>query len=50
MEVFIGADLVIFLLFVVLYAAVAAWLGQRSITMPMFFLALGAITGANGLG
>ena len=42
--------LVIFLLFVVLYAAVAIWLGQRSITMPMFFLALGALTSANALG
>ena len=43
-------DLVIFLLFVILYAAVAVWLSQRSITMPMFFLALGALTGAHGLG
>jgi NhaP-type Na+/H+ or K+/H+ antiporter len=42
--------LVIFLLFVVLYGAVAVWLGQRSITMPMFFLALGALTGAKALG
>jgi NhaP-type Na+/H+ or K+/H+ antiporter len=45
-----GTSLVIFLLFVILYAAVAGWLGRRSITMPMFFLALGAIAGANGLG
>jgi NhaP-type Na+/H+ or K+/H+ antiporter len=50
LEEFMGTSLVIFLLFVILYAAVAGWLGQRSITMPMFFLALGALTGANGLG
>ena len=40
----------IFLLFVVLYSVIASWLGQRSITMPMFFLAVGALTGINGLG
>lgn len=40
----------IFLLIVVFYAVVAVWLGRRSITMPMFFLAVGALTGANGLG
>ncbi len=42
--------LVIFLLAIVIYAVVAAWLGRRSITMPMFFLAFGALTGAEGLG
>jgi NhaP-type Na+/H+ or K+/H+ antiporter len=46
----VGTGLVIFLLLVVLYAAVAVWLGHRSITTPMFFLAVGALTGANGLG
>jgi NhaP-type Na+/H+ or K+/H+ antiporter len=50
MEEFMIDGLVIFLLFVVLYGAVAVWLGQRSITMPMFFLALGALTGASALG
>jgi sodium/hydrogen antiporter len=50
MEEFMVDGLVIFLLFVVLYGAVAVWLGQRSVTMPMFFLALGAITGADALG
>jgi NhaP-type Na+/H+ or K+/H+ antiporter len=40
----------IFLLIVVFYTVVAVWLGRRSITMPMFFLAVGALTGANGLG
>jgi NhaP-type Na+/H+ or K+/H+ antiporter len=40
----------ILLLFVVFYAVVAVWLGRRSITMPMFFITVGALTGANGLG
>jgi NhaP-type Na+/H+ or K+/H+ antiporter len=40
----------IYLLFIVLYAVIAVWLGRRSITMPMFFLTVGAITGAEGLG
>jgi sodium/hydrogen antiporter len=40
----------VFLLFVVLYSIIASWLGQRSITMPMFFLTVGAIAGARGLG
>lgn len=44
------SGLAILLLFVVLYAVVAVWLGRRSITMPMFFLAVGALTGAQGLG
>ena len=44
------SGLVIILLFVVLYAGVAVWLGRRSITMPMFFLVVGALTGAQGLG
>ena len=42
--------LVIFLIIVVIYTVVAVWLGRRSITMPMFFLAVGALIGANGLG
>jgi len=41
---------VILLLLVFVYALVAVWLGHRSITMPMFFLAVGALTGPNGLG
>lgn len=45
-----SASIFILLLFVVLYAVVAVWLGRRSITMPMFFLAVGALTGASGLG
>jgi sodium/hydrogen antiporter len=43
------SGLVIFLLFIVIYAVVAVWLGRRSITMPMFFLVVGALFGANGL-
>jgi NhaP-type Na+/H+ or K+/H+ antiporter len=45
-----STGLTIYLLFIVLYAVVAVWLGRRSITMPMFFLVVGAITGAEGLG
>ena len=44
------SGLVIFLIIVVIYTVVAVWLGRRSITMPMFFLAVGALIGANGLG
>lgn len=44
------SGLVKFLLLIVVYAAIAVWLGRRSITMPMFFLTSGAIFGANGLG
>jgi len=44
------SGLAILLIIVVLYAVVAVWLGRRSITMPMFFLAVGALTGAEGLG
>ena len=40
----------ILLLLIVVYAAVAVWLGRRSITMPMVFLAVGALTGDHGLG
>ena len=40
----------ILLVFIVLYTVVAVWLGRRSITMPMVFLAVGALTGAQGLG
>jgi NhaP-type Na+/H+ or K+/H+ antiporter len=35
---------------VVIYAVVAVWLGRRSITMPMVFVAVGALLGAQGLG
>ena len=42
--------LVILLVIVVLYAVVANWLGRRSITTPLFFLAIGALTGTYGLG
>lgn len=41
---------VIFLLLVVLYALTAVWLSRHSITMPMFFLAVGALVGSFGLG
>jgi sodium/hydrogen antiporter len=44
------SGLIIFLLLIVIYAVVAVWLGRRSITMPMFFLVVGALLGANGLG
>ena len=44
------SGLAIFLIIVVIYTVVAVWLGRRSITMPMFFLAVGALIGANGLG
>jgi sodium/hydrogen antiporter len=44
------SGLAILLVLVVLYSVVAVWLGRRSITMPMVFLAVGAITGAQGLG
>lgn len=42
--------LVIFLIIVVIYTMVAVWLGHRSITMPIFFLSVGALTGSSGLG
>jgi sodium/hydrogen antiporter len=35
---------------VVIYALVAVWLGRRSITMPMFFVVVGALIGVQGLG
>lgn len=44
------SGLPIFLLFIVIYSVVAVWLGHRSITMPMFFVTVGALTGAYGLG
>jgi len=44
------SGLALLLIIVVLYAVVAVWLGRRSITMPMVFLAVGALTGAQGLG
>lgn len=42
--------IVILLLIVVGYSIFAVWLGKRSITMPMFFLAVGALLGPNALG
>lgn len=40
----------IFFGLLVLYAVVAVWLGRRSITMPMVFVAVGALAGVGGLG
>jgi NhaP-type Na+/H+ or K+/H+ antiporter len=40
---------VILFLFIAIYALVAVWLGKRSITMPIFFIIVGAITGPYGL-
>ena len=34
---------------VVIYGAVAVWLGRRSITMPIIFVAVGAVLGPQGL-
>jgi len=42
--------LIIFFGLVVLYSAVALWLGRLSITMPMVFVIIGALTGAHALG
>lgn len=42
--------LIIFFGLVVLYSAVALWLGHYSITMPMVFVAIGALTGVHALG
>ncbi len=41
---------VIFFFLVVLYTLVALWLGRLSITMPMVFVFLGALSGAHALG
>lgn len=46
----ITSGIAILLLLIVLYAVVALWLGKRSITMPMVFLAVGALAGSHGLG
>ena len=43
-------SLLIFFGLVVLYSAVALWLGHYSFSMPMFFLIIGAITGTHALG
>ena len=40
------AGLAIFFGLIVLYAALAVWLGRHSITMPMLFVAIGALSGA----
>jgi NhaP-type Na+/H+ or K+/H+ antiporter len=42
--------LVLFFCLVVLYTVFSHWLGQLSITMPMVFVVLGALTGAYALG
>ena len=44
------AGLAIFFCIVVVYSVVAAWLNKRSITMPMFFVVVGALIGSQGLG
>jgi len=41
---------VIFCAIVVFYSVIAVWLGRRSITMPMVFVAVGALLGPQGLG
>ena len=35
---------------IVIYTVVAVWLGRRSITMPMFFVAAGTLLGSQALG
>jgi NhaP-type Na+/H+ or K+/H+ antiporter len=45
-----GNGTIILLVFIVIYAAFAVWLGKKSITMPMIFLVFGALTGSHGLG
>src|SRR3954451_8955749 len=42
--------LAILLILVALYCAVSSLLGQRSITMPIVFVAIGLLFGARGLG
>jgi sodium/hydrogen antiporter len=37
--------IVVFCLSVIIYALISVWLGKRSITMPMFFIAVGALAG-----
>ncbi len=41
--------LAIFFGLVVVYGAVAVWLGRFSITMPIIFVAVGALMGRQGL-
>jgi sodium/hydrogen antiporter len=43
------SGIAIFLLTIVIYAIFAIWLGKRSITMPMYFLAVGALLGPFGV-
>lgn len=38
--------LILMLALIVIYALIASWLGRASITMPMFFVVLGALFGA----
>lgn len=42
--------IVLFFVLIVLYTLFALWLGRYSITMPMVFVILGALTGPDGLG
>jgi NhaP-type Na+/H+ and K+/H+ antiporter len=42
--------LVLFFGLVVLYSAYSLWLGRFSITMPMVFVFVGAVTGSHPLG
>ena len=44
------AGLAIFAIAVAVYGGLGIWLGNRSITMPMVFVLLGALLGAYGLG
>jgi NhaP-type Na+/H+ or K+/H+ antiporter len=41
--------LTIFLALIVIYGAVAVWLGRFSVTMPIVFVAVGALLGPHGL-
>ncbi len=43
------SGLVIFLAILIVYLIIAVSLGKRSITMPIFFLVVGAILGLHGL-
>jgi NhaP-type Na+/H+ or K+/H+ antiporter len=44
-----GEGVAVFFALVVLYGAVAAWLGRFSITMPVVFVLIGALFGPSGL-
>jgi NhaP-type Na+/H+ or K+/H+ antiporter len=40
----------LFFVLVAVYSTVSAWLGQRSVTMPMIFVVAGLVLGSSGLG